>query len=250
MNKSAQFNLISHFLEIRKRVLYCLITFSVVALPCIVFAKELFETTTAWFFFPLPRDYTFIATEVTSTFVIPLKLALFATLFCVAPFILYQGWAFITPGLYAHEKRHLRISFIASVGLFYVGAAFAYFLVCPLALQFFIGQAPSNVHVMTDLSHYLNFIIKMILSFGIGFQVPIIIFLSLQAGICSIQSLKNKRRYIIVLAFVLGMLLTPPDVISQVLLALPMIALFELGIISYTLFGHSTCTKLRNTNAP
>jgi sec-independent protein translocase protein TatC len=172
-----------------------------------------------------------IATEVASPFLVPFKLTIFLALFISMPYLLYQAWAFVAPGLYRNEKRFALPLLLTSILLFYFGMAFAFFIVFPLLFGFFTSVAPSGVTVMTDISHYLDFILKLFFAFGLAFEVPIATILMVSAGIVSIESLSRKRPYIILGAFVAGMLLTPPDIISQILLAGPIWLLFELGLV-------------------
>lgn len=237
---------IVHFLEFRKRVIYCLLTYLLILTPLIFWASPLYAWLTGYLIHPIPQA-NLIATEVTATFITPLKLAFFISFLLSLPFFLLQAWGFIAPALYTHEKRPIKWLSLISTLLFYSGVGFAYFVVCPLALQFFAYMAPSNVQVMTDMNHYLNFITKMALSFGFAFQVPIFVCVLLMSGFCDIKTLKQKRSYVIVGAFIIGMVLTPPDVISQCLLAVPLIGLFELGLLLslwLTNQNHSQPTKL------
>ena len=171
-----------------------------------------------------------IAIDVASPFLIPFKLVIYLSIFLVIPYILYHLWSFIAPGLYTHEKKLIFPLIISSSILFYLGAAFAYFVVFPLIFVFFIGIAPTDVAVMTDIGRYLDFVIALFFAFGFSFEVPIVTVLLITSGITTKEKLALKRPYIIVGAFTLGMLLTPPDVISQVLLALPMWILYEIGL--------------------
>jgi sec-independent protein translocase protein TatC len=177
-----------------------------------------------------------IATSVTSPFLVPFKLVLMLAVLLAVPYLLHQLWAFVAPGLYSHEKRLAVPLLVSSVFLFYCGIAFAYFVVFPLLFAFFIAIAPDGVAVMTDIGQYLDFIIAIFFAFGIAFEVPVATFLLILAGATTADSMAKKRPYIIVGAFVIGMLLTPPDVISQSLLAVPMWALFEIGLIMSRLF--------------
>jgi sec-independent protein translocase protein TatC len=178
----------------------------------------------------LPEGASMIATEVASPFLVPFKLTGFMAVFLSMPYLLYQTWAFVSPGLYKNEKRFAIPLLVSSILLFYAGTAFAFFVVFPLVFAFFTSVAPAGVTVMTDISHYLSFILKMFLAFGLVFEVPVATILLVSSGIISHEELRNKRPYVIIVAFVIGMLLTPPDVLSQFLLALPMCILFELGL--------------------
>src|SRR5690606_11713033 len=179
----------------------------------------------------LPEGSTMIATEVASPFLTPFKLTLFVAVAFSAPFLLYQLWAFIAPGLYRHEKQLALPILGSSIVLFYAGMAFAYFVVFPLVFGFFTSIGPENVAIMTDISKYLDFVLKLFFAFGIAFEIPIVAILLILAGTVTADDLAKKRPYVIVGCFIICMLLTPPDVISQVLLAVPMWLLFELGIM-------------------
>jgi sec-independent protein translocase protein TatC len=178
----------------------------------------------------MPENSSMIAIEVASPFLIPFKLTLFLALFIAIPFVLYQLWSFVAPGLYRHERRLVLPLLVSSTFLFYAGAAFAYFVVFPLVFAFFTGSAPEGVSVMTDISRYLDFVLTLFFAFGAAFEVPVVAVLLVWTGMVTQDGLREKRPYIIVGAFVIGMLLTPPDVISQTLLAVPIWLLFELGV--------------------
>jgi len=191
----------------------------------------------------LPEGSSMIATEVASPFLTPFKLTLVLSIFAAMPFILYQLWSFVAPGLYAHEKKLIVPLLTTSTQLFYAGMAFAYYVVFPLVFGFFTSTTPDGVAVMTDIAKYLDFVLKLFFAFGIAFEVPIAVILLVWTGMTTAESLATKRPYIIVGAFVIGMLLTPPDVISQTLLALPMWLLFEMGLIASAYF-----VKLKREN--
>jgi sec-independent protein translocase protein TatC len=198
--------------------------------PALYFGKELFEVVAKPLLMQLPVNSQMIATQVFSTFTVPLKLSLFLSLLITIPFCFTQIWGFVAPGLFKSERKTFLPLLLFSVLLFYSGAAFAYFIVCPMALSFFIKMLPQSVAMMTDISNYLSFILTLTLSFGLAFQVPIIVYFVTKMGLVSVENLRKSRRYIIIAAFTLGMLLTPPDVLSQVMLAIPLWALFELGL--------------------
>ena len=172
-----------------------------------------------------------IATQVTSPFMAPIKLVLFAALLVTMPFLFYEVWMFMSPGLYKNEKSFVMPLMITTIILFTGGIAFAYFIVCPIIFKFFIASAPNSIQVMTDISQYLNFIIKLVFAFGIAFEIPVATFLLIKSGIVKKDSLIKSRPYLIILFFIIGMLLTPPDIFSQLFLALPMWLLFELGLL-------------------
>lgn len=220
-----------HLLELRQRVIRCILGFFIVFIPLLYFSSELYTLTAQPILKALPQGGMLIATQVVTPFTVPIKLALFTTLIMVIPYILYHCWAFVAPGLYPNEKRTVLPILLISTCLFYSGIAFAHFIVCPLALNFFSHIAPRGVTVMTDMTHYLDFVLVVYFAFGAAFQVPIITYLLCRIGITSVQTLKKHRPYIIVGAFIVGMLLTPPDVISQILLAVPLLGLFEGGLL-------------------
>ncbi len=223
--------LIVHLAELRNRLLRCLACVFVVFLGLSVFANDIYSMIAGPLLAQLPEESSMIATEVAAPFLVPFKLTFFAAVFLCVPYLLYQAWAFVAPGLYQNERRLVLPLMTSSVFLFYLGNAFAFFIVFPLLFAFLTSTAPVGVTVMTDISHYLNFILKMFFAFGVAFEVPIAIILLVWTGLASVESLAKKRPYIIVGAFTAGMLLTPPDIISQVLLAVPVWLLFELGLI-------------------
>lgn len=206
-----------------------MLTYAIIATPLLIYARPLFDHFSQMLV-TLPGAQM-IALEVASPFVVPIKLALYFALYLSAPIFFYQLWQFIAPALYPSEKKPTLLLSGMSVTLFYLGAAFAYGVVCQLAIKFFVNFAPSNVQVMTDMSLYLGFVLKMMVVFGLSFQVPIVVSILMLTGVQTAESLKRKRPYLIIAAFVIGMLLTPPDVVSQILMALPMIGLFELGLL-------------------
>ncbi|MCP4596555.1 twin-arginine translocase subunit TatC [Neptuniibacter sp.] len=232
--------LISHLVELRQRLMHILLIILVIFLGLFYFANDLYTYLSAPLTALLPEGTSMIATDVTSPFFAPFKLTLVAAIFAAMPFILNQVWGFIAPGLYKHEKRLAIPLLISSIFLFYAGVAFAYFVVFPLIFGFFTSVGPENVAVMTDISSYLNFVLKLFFAFGIVFEIPIATLLLIWSGAATVEGLRNKRAYVIVGCFVLGMLLTPPDVISQSLLAVPMWLLFEIGIILGVIFVKKT----------
>jgi len=223
--------LISHLVELRDRLLRIVLVVAVVFVVLIPFSNTLFTKLSGPLLAHMPEGTNMIAIEVASPFLIPFKLTLFLALFISIPFVLYQLWSFIAPGLYKHERRLVMPLLASSTILFYAGAAFAYYVVFPLVFAFFTSTAPDGVAVMTDISRYLDFVLTLFFAFGAAFEVPIVTVLLVWTGMTTRAGLRRKRPYIIVGAFILGMLLTPPDVISQTLLAVPMWILFELGVI-------------------
>jgi len=221
---------LDHLIELRGRILRSLSVIGLIFIPIYYFANDLYEWIAAPLTAVLPEGSTMIATQVATPFLTPFKLAIFAAIFLGVPFILHQIWAFVSPGLYRHEKKFAVPLLASSTLLFYTGMAFVYFLVFPLVFTFFIQAAPDGVAIMTDINQYLDFVLKMFLAFGIAFEIPIATMLLVWSGLTTAKGMASKRPYVIVGCFVLGMLLTPPDVVSQLLLAIPTWLLFEVGI--------------------
>ncbi|MDX1756840.1 MAG: twin-arginine translocase subunit TatC [Marinobacter sp.] len=226
-----EMTLIEHLLELRNRLLKMVLAVLVCFLAIYPFANELYLLLSQPLRELLPVGQTMIATDITSPFFAPLKLALVLAVFAAIPIILYQLWSFVAPGLYAHEKRLAFPLLATSVVLFYLGAAFAYFVVFPLVFGFFTAIGPEGIVELPDISSYLNFVLKMFFAFGVAFEIPIATILLILTGATTPADLAAKRPYVVVGCFIIGMMLTPPDVISQTLLALPMWLLFELGIL-------------------
>ncbi|MDC9589397.1 Sec-independent protein translocase subunit TatC [Xenorhabdus sp. XENO-10] len=222
---------ISHLIELRKRILNSLMTVLIVFLALVYFSNDIYRLIAAPLMEQLPKGANMIATDVASPFFTPIKLTIMVSIFVSVPMILYQVWAFIAPALYKHERRLVVPLLFSSSVLFYLGMAFAYFVVFPIAFGFFIKTVPAGVVISTDISNYLSFVMALFMAFGVSFEIPIAIILLCWSGVVTPESLKRKRPYILVGAFVVGMLLTPPDVFSQTLLAVPMYLLFELGIL-------------------
>jgi len=223
--------LISHLVELRARLIRILLILFLGFLPCAFFARELYSFLAFPLLEKLPQGGQMIATEVVTPFFIPMKVALMVAFLVTLPHTLYQVWAFVAPGLYSHEKRlFLPLVFISSL-LFFAGMAFAYFVVLPLVFEFIVYFAPEGVAVMTDISEYLNFVLTMFLAFGITFEVPVFVLILIRTGLVSIEKMKSIRRFVLVGAFIIGAIFTPPDVMSQILLAIPLYLLYELGII-------------------
>ena len=221
----------SHLLELRSRLIRVIICLSVLFLAGIPFASEIYGFVASPLLSILPEGSSMIATQVTSPFMAPIKLVLFAALLVTMPYLFYEVWMFMSPGLYKNEKSFVMPLMATTVILFTTGIAFAYFVVCPIIFKFFIASAPNSIQVMTDISQYLNFIIKLVFAFGVAFEIPIATFLLIKSSIVKKESLIKSRPYLIILFFVIGMLLTPPDIFSQLFLALPMWILFELGLL-------------------
>lgn len=227
---------VEHLVELRNRLLRVVVAvlcFLVVLFP---FANDLYALLAAPLLRHLPEGTSMIATQVASPFLTPFKLTIVLSIFLAMPVVLYQLWSFVAPGLYKHERRLVFPLLVTSSVLFYLGMAFAYFIVFPLMFAFFQAVAPEGVAIMTDISSYLDFVLKIFFAFGLAFEVPIATILVVWTGFTTPAELVKKRPYIIVGAFVLGMMLTPPDIISQTLLALPMWVLFELGVVFSRLY--------------
>ena len=229
--------LIAHLIELRDRLIRILVVILLFFIAFIAFANDLYAYLAEPLQSLLPEGASMIATQVASPFLAPFKLALYLSVYCGAPMILYQLWGFIAPGLYDNEKKIAAPLLISSIFLFYAGMAFAYYAVFPLVFGFFTTIGPTGVTVMTDIDAYLSFVLKLFLAFGLAFEIPVATMLIVKAGISSPESLKQKRPYVFIGCFVIGMLITPPDVISQTLLAVPMWLLFEAGLIGARFVG-------------
>ena len=236
--------LVVHLTELRDRLLRAVLAVLVVFICLFPFANEIYTFVSEPLRNLLPEGTTMIATEVASPFLTPFKLTLVAAIFLAIPYVLYQVWSFIAPGMYRHEKRLAVPLLVSSIALFYAGAAFAYFVVFPLIFAFFTSTGPDDIAIMTDINSYLDFVLKLFFAFGLAFEIPIAAVLLILTGATTPQNLAKKRPYIIVGCFVLGMLLTPPDIISQSLLALPMWLLFEVGVY----FGRFVTRNRRHDN--
>jgi sec-independent protein translocase protein TatC len=224
--------LFSHLIELRSRLVKAVVAVVVVLLALVPFANRLYAELAAPLVARLPQGAHLIATEVASPFVTPLKLAFYAALFISMPVILYQLWAFVSPGLYKHEKRLARPLLVAALVLFYLGCAFAYFLVLPAAFRFLTAVTPQGVAMMTDITHYLDFVMLMFFAFGLCFEVPVAVVILAAIGVVDVDKLRNGRRYAIVGAFAISAFITPPDITSMVMLAVPMCFLYELGVLA------------------
>tara|TARA_B100001245_G_scaffold227015_1_gene203018 strand:+ start:214 stop:954 length:741 start_codon:yes stop_codon:yes gene_type:complete len=223
--------LLSHLIELRSRLLKAgsaVLVFFVVLAP---FSDVVFKQVALPLMQKLPEGSTMIATQVASPFLTPFKTTMFAALFLAMPVVLFQLWSFAAPGLYKKEKKFAVPLLVSSVGLFYLGAAFAYVVVFPLMFGFFTSAAPAGVSVMTDISSYLDFVLVLFFAFGMAFEVPIATVMLVWSGLTSIETLEKNRAYVFLGAFIVGMLITPPDIISQTLLAVPVYLLYECGIL-------------------
>lgn len=220
-----------HLIELRRHLIHIFVAVLVVFIVLVGFARDIYDIFSAPLVALLPANSSMIATDITSSFLAPVKLTLYVALIVAMPYILYQVWSFVAPGLYKHEKRIALPVLLSSVVLFYTGIAFAYYVVLKSVLAFFIKFSPDNVLPMTDIDSYLNFVLKLFLVFGATFEIPVLTLLLVLAGVVSVDSLAQKRRYIIVGCFGIAALATPPDGLSMVLLAVPMWLLFEMGLV-------------------
>jgi sec-independent protein translocase protein TatC len=227
----AEGTLISHLLELRDRLLRATIAVAILSIPCVIYADELFEFIARPLMQKLPSGASMIATNVIAPFMTPFKLAIVAAVFLAMPYVLYQAWAFIAPGLYRHEKRFALPLLISSIILFYGGVAFAYYAVFPAIFAFFATTGPHGVLMMTDINSYLDFVLMLFFAFGIAFEVPVATVLLVLTGLVKVETLVANRGYVLIGIFVIAAFLTPPDAISQCIMAVPMYLLYEIGIV-------------------
>jgi sec-independent protein translocase protein TatC len=240
----AEGTLISHLLELRDRLLRALVAVGLAFIPCVLNSNDIFSFIAQPLIAKLPAGSNLIATGVMSPFTTPFKLSFFAALLLAMPYIIYQLWAFVAPGLYRNERRFAVPLLISSIVLFYVGIAFAYYIVFPVMFQFFASTTPKGVSMMTDITQYLDFVLTMFFCFGLAFEVPVAVVLLVVMGLVRIEKLKSNRGYVLIGIFILAALLTPPDAISQCSLAIPMYLLYEGGIIMAQLLS-----RLRSAEA-
>lgn len=227
----AEGSLISHLMELRDRLLRAVIAVVILFIPCAFFSDELFSFVAQPLIDKMPQGTSMIATSIVAPVLGPLKLALLSGLFLAMPFVLYQVWAFVAPGLYRHEKRFAVPLLVSSIVLFYAGVAFAYFFVFPLMFAFLTTTAPLGVQVMTDMTNYLDFALFLFFAFGIGFEIPVATVLLAATGLVRIETMRKNRGYVVLGIFIVAAFLTPPDPLSQSFLAIPMYLLYEFGII-------------------
>ncbi len=228
---AAQETFISHLIELRTRLMRSIIAVVVVLIALFPWAKEIYAILAAPLLKALGTGATMIATDVTGTFLVPLKVTLMAAFLVALPYVLWQMWAFVAPGLYQHERKLALPVIVSSFAFFLIGMAFAYFLVFPIAFGFFAGYTPTGVTMMTDIDKYLSFVLTMFVAFGITFETPVVVIVLVRLRIVSLEKLRAIRSYMIVGAFVVGAIFTPPDVVSQLMLAIPLWLLFELGLL-------------------
>lgn len=224
-------SLIAHLIELRSRLLNAVVAMLLVFICLFPWASDLYTLLAQPMLAKLPKGGQMIATDVTTPFFVPLKVAMMAAFLIALPYVLYQGWRFVAPGLYAHEKRLVLPLIVASTMLFFCGMAFAYFVVFPVVFGFIAASAPAGVAVMTDIDKYLSFVLGMFMAFGVTFQVPVAVVVLVRMGMVSVEKLREIRSYVIVGAFVIGAIFTPPDVVSQFMLAIPLWLLYEAGIV-------------------
>lgn len=227
----AEGTLISHLVELRDRLLRAVIAIGVLFVPCAIYSNQLFTLVATPLIEKMPAGTSMIATSLVSPFLAPLKLGLFVALFAAMPYVLFQAWAFVAPGLYKHEKRFAVPLVVSSIVLFYCGVAFAYFVVFPLMFAFFTTSAPAGVQMMTDMQNYLDFVLLLFFAFGVAFEIPVATVLLASTGMVSVQAMGKNRGYVLLGIFVVAAFLTPPDALSQTMMALPMYLLYEIGII-------------------
>lgn len=227
----AESTLLSHLLELRDRLLKSVIATFVIAVPCLYFANDIFTWLSEPLRMQLPEGAHLIATSVVAPFMTPFKLALLAAVYFAMPVILYQVWAFIAPGLYRHERRFALPLFVSSVILFYAGSVFAYFVVFPVIFQFFVATTPAGVEMMTDMTQYMDFAVLLFFAFGLAFEIPVATVLLVRTGLVKRETLSGNRGYVILGIFIIAAFLTPPDAVSQTMMALPMYALYEIGLL-------------------
>lgn len=242
-------SLLSHLVELRARAIRILGVIMLGFFPCAFFARELYTLLAQPLLEKLPQGGQMIATDVATPFFVPMKVALMVAFVLTLPHTLYQIWAFVAPGLYMHEKRMALPLVIGSSLLFFSGMAFAYFAALPLVFEFITYFAPEGVAVMTDIGNYLSFVLSMFLAFGITFEVPVFVIILVRTGVITIEKLKEIRPYVIVSAFVIAAIFTPPDVISQFMLAVPLCLLYELGIIIATFIASKDSTAIQSTTS-
>jgi sec-independent protein translocase protein TatC len=237
--EEGQESFISHLVELRDRLIRALLAVLVVFLCLVSWARDIYTLLAAPMLAALPAGGQMIATDVAGAFLVPMKVTMMVAFLIALPYVLYQAWAFVAPGLYAHEKKLAVPLLFASVVLFFVGMSFAYFIVFPTVFGFINKFAPEGVAVMTDIDKYLSFVLSTFLAFGVTFEVPVVVIVLVRIGLVTVEKLKEIRPYVIVGAFVVGAIFTPPDVVSQFMLAVPLWLLYELGILMAQMIGRS-----------
>lgn len=243
--KLAEGTLISHLLELRDRLMKAFLAVIIAFVPCVIFREQLFTLLAQPLIEQLPVGASLIATSVISPFMTPFKLAFYVALIAAMPVVLYQAWAFVAPGLYRHEKRFAMPLVLSSWLLFYAGMAFAYFAVFPLMFSFFSASTPDGVQMMTDIASYLDFVMTIFICFGFAFEVPIVVVLLAMTGLVNVEKMAASRGYVLIGIFVVSAFITPPDAISQTIMAVPMYILYEGGLLAARLM-----TKMRRDDQP
>jgi sec-independent protein translocase protein TatC len=235
----AEGTLISHLLELRSRLLRAVVAIGIVAIPCLIYANQLFHLVAQPLLRALPKGATMISTSVSAPLFTPFKLAIICAAFLAMPYVLYQIWAFVAPGLYRHERRFALPLLVSSVLLFYGGVAFAYFIIFPVMFVFLTAATPTGVQMMTDMTQYLDFVLVMFFVLGLAFEIPVAIVLLVWTGLVRLETLKRNRGYVLIAICVQAAIITPPDVISLAIIALPMYALYELGMLMARILARS-----------
>lgn len=249
LNEITELTLIEHLLELRRRLLWVLGVWLLCFIAMVPFAQKIYTFMAEPLLVNLPAGNHMIATEVIAPFFVPIKVTLMASFIITLPHSLYQIWAFVAPGLYRHEKRLILPLLIASLLLFALGMTFAYYLVFPIIFKFLTGMTPAGVTMATDIDKYLSFVLGMFVAFGVTFEVPILVILLNRMGIVSVAQLKRARAYVVVGAFVVAAIVTPPDVLSQTLMALPLILLYEIGIVACRCLGNNKVNSVVNISS-
>jgi sec-independent protein translocase protein TatC len=247
---SSQDTFISHLVELRDRLLRAVLAVVLVFLCLFPWAKDLYALLAMPLLAVLPKGGQMIATDVVGVFLVPVKVAMLVAFVIALPYVLYQAWAFVAPGLYAHERRLVLPLVVASSLLFVVGMSFAYFLVFPVVFKFMASIAPEGVAWMTDIDKYLSFVLTTFIAFGVTFEVPVIVIVLVRVGLVSLEKLREIRPYVIVGAFVVGAIFTPPDVLSQVMLAVPLWILYELGLVLARFVGRPAAADAPRLEEP
>lgn len=249
LNENTELTLIEHLLELRRRLLWVLGVWLLCFIVMVPFAQKIYTFMAEPLLVNLPAGNHMIATEVIAPFFVPIKVTLMASFIMTLPHSLYQIWAFVAPGLYRHEKRLIMPLLIASLLLFALGMTFAYYLVFPIIFKFLTSMTPAGVTMATDIDKYLSFVLGMFVAFGVTFEVPILVILLNRMGIVSVTQLKRARAYVVVGAFVVAAIVTPPDVLSQTLMALPLILLYEIGIVACRYLGNNKVNSVVNISS-
>jgi sec-independent protein translocase protein TatC len=249
MSEPLQETFISHLVELRDRLIRSILAVIIVFLCMVNWARDIYSLLAAPMLAALPQGGHMIATDVAGAFLVPMKVTLMVAFLVALPYVLYQVWAFVAPGLYAHERKLVLPLVFASVLLFFTGMSFAYFIVFPTVFAFVNKFAPDGVAVMTDIDKYLSFVISTFMAFGVTFEVPVVVIVLVKVGLVSVAKLREIRPYVIVGAFIVGAVFTPPDVLSQFMLAVPLWILYELGVMVAALLTRSSAEDFATTRA-